>query len=201
MPNWKIIIPAYFVLLFLTRYYDFFFLFQPLKSVVVKDEFIPTLGSFTIYNYFLKVLLYSFKFFIISTVIYAGIFLEGKTNKTNMVSLKDVFLLVVLAEFIFFASDLTKIVHFTFINPEYTKEDFQNFYPFSLFSLLEIDSTSNFAYIFQTLNLFEVGYICSLIYGLKHLQYPDTTKAATVTISSYGSLLLVWLLVVTYFTL
>jgi hypothetical protein len=201
MPNWKILLPTFFILLFLTRYYEFFYLYEPLKSVAVQNEYVPTFGSFALYNFFPKTLLYSSKFLLIACVVYGAIFLEGRTNKTNMVSLKDVFLLVVLAELIFFISDLTKIINFTFVNPAYTKEDFQTYYPLSLFSLLQIDRTSDFAYMFQTLNLFEAGYICALIYGLNQLQFRDIKKAATVAFLSYGGLLLIWILMVIYFGL
>jgi len=201
MLNWKIIIPSYFILLFLTRYYEFFYIYQPLNTLTIETGYTPTMGSFISFNYFLKVILYSLKFMVVSCVIYAGIFLEGKTNKTDMASLKDIFLLVVSAEFVFILRDLIEIVDFTFINTKYTKEEFQNFSPLSLFSFSEIDSTSAFTYLLQTVNLFELGYIGVLTYGLKELQYSETRKAVVVASSSYGSLLFIWILIVTYFSI
>lgn len=201
MPNWKIVIPVYFTLLFLIRYYDFFYLYQPVRPVGMGGGYEPTFISFTLYNYALKVLFYVFKFLAIAVILTGGIFLEGNKNKTEMVSIKDLLLLAALTEFVFLTAEVTKIVYLTFILPNYTIDDYENFFPLSLFSLLGIDRSSNFAYLFQSLNLFELIYIISLIYGLKKLQYPDDMKAVPVTLFSYGSMLLIWILLVTYFTI
>ena len=199
MPNWKIIIPAFFVILFLLRYYDFFFVYRPVQPFDTGME--PTLATFTLYNYLLKVIFYNFKFLTISVILSAGIFLEGSKNKTEQASLKDLFLLAVLSEFVFFAQDLLKIINFSFINSAYTYEDYKTFYPLSLYNLIGADPNSNFAYAFQTLNLFEAAYILCLILGLRKLQYPDDMKAVSVTISSYGGALFIWGLCMTFYSI
>lgn len=199
--NWKVLVPAFFIALFLCRYYEFFYLYLPVRSLTKEGMTEPTLFSFTMYNFSLKVIFYAFKFLTISVILTGGVFLEGKKNKEEMVSLKDLFLLVLLAEFVFFGQDVAKIINFTFIDTQYTMEDYQNFFPLSLYSALNMDSSSNVAYLLQTLNLFEVGYIGCLIAGLRSLQYPDVTKAASVTLASYGGMLFLWVLVVTYYTL
>ena len=201
MPNWKIVIPGFFILLFLVRYYDFFYLYQPVRSIGMGGGYEPTLSSFSLYNYALKVLFYVSKFLAIAVILTGGIFLEGNKNKTEMVSIKDLLLLAALAEFVFLAANITKIVYLTFILPNYTIDDYENFFPFSLFNLLGTDRSSNFAYLFQALNLFELGYVIILIYGLRKLQYPNDMKAVSVTLFSYGSMLLIWILLVTYFTI
>lgn len=161
----------------------------------------PTLATFALYNYLFKFSFYGFKFLTISVILSTGIFLEGSKNKTEQASLKDLFLLAVLSEFIFFGQDLLKIANFSFINIDYTYEDYKTFFPFSLYDLLGTDSESNFAYAFQTLNQFEAAYISCLILGLRKLQYPDNMKAVPVTLSSYGGALLIWSLIMTFYSI
>ena len=199
MPTRKIIIPTFFVLLFLLRYYDFFVLYQPVQPFSTGFE--PTLETFTLYNYLLRVILLAFKFLLIAIVLSAGIFLEGKINKNDLASLKDSVLLAVLSEYVYFLSDISKIFQFTFVNTYYTYEDCKDFSPLTLFDLLEIESGSNYAYFFQAINVFELSYIVCLILGLRKLQYAEGTKAFSVTLASYGGALMIWILTVTYFTL
>lgn len=199
MPNGKIIIPAFFVILFLLRYYEFFFIYRPVQPFDTGIE--PTLATFTLYNYLLKVIFYCFKFLTTSVILSAGIFLEGSKNKTEQASLKDLFHLTVLCEFVFFGQDLLKIANFSFINSVYTFEDYKAFFPLSLYDLLGTDPESNLAYAFQTLNLFEVVYISCLILGLRKLQYPDNMKAVPVTLSSYGGALFIWSLIMTFYSI
>lgn len=199
MPNWKIIIPSFFVILFLLRYYEFFYIYRPVQPFDTGIE--PTLATFTLYNYLLKVIFYGFKFLTISVILSAGIFLEGSKNKTEQASLKDLFLLTVLCEFVFFGQDLLKIANFSFINSVYTYEDYKTFFPLSLYDLLGTYPESNFAYAFQTLNLFEVLYVSFLILGLRKLQYPENMKAVSVTLSSYGGALFIWGLIMTFYSI
>ena len=110
-------------------------------------------------------------------------------------------LLAVLSEFVFFVQDLFKIANFSFINSAYTYEDYKYFYPLSFYDLLGTGPDSNFAYAFQTLNLFEAAYILCLIIGLKKLQYPDDMKAVSVTLSSYGGALFIWCLIMTFYSI
>jgi len=201
MPNWKIIVISFLAILFLCKYYEFFYLYLPVRSLTKEGMSEQDIVSFTLFNFLFKVIFYFFKFATVSIILLAGIFLEGKKNKNEMASLKDIFILVMVAEFIFFGEDIIKIINFSFINPGYTMEDYQNFHPLSLFNLLEAESGSNYAYALQTVSLFELGYIICLIIGLKKLQYPNDLKAVSVTLSSYGGGLLIWVLIVTFFTL
>lgn len=197
--EWRFILSAFFIILYLVSYYNYFFIYHPVQPPPYNHK--PTLGLFTLYNYTFKVLFYSGKFILIALILSAGIFLEGSKNKTEQASLKDLFLLAVLSEFVFFGQDLLKIANFTFINIDYTYEDYKTFFPFSLYDLLGTDSESNFAYAFQTLNMFEVAYISCLILGLRKLQYPDNMKAVSVTLSSYGGALFIWGLIMTFYSI
>lgn len=200
MKNWKILFPSFLILLLLFRYYDFFYIYIQVRQFTVKG-YDTTLGTFLAFNYLLKVIFYLFKLPMIALVLSAGIFLEGSKNKENIASFGNLLSLSLGAEFIYFLSDLFKIIYFTFINTNYSEQDYTNFHPLSLFSFLETDSSSSFANLFQTLNLFELGYIICLVAGLRKLQYPDLPKAATVTLYSYGGMLFLWVLITTYFSL
>ncbi|GCC51375.1 hypothetical protein SanaruYs_16000 [Chryseotalea sanaruensis] len=201
MPNWKITLPLFLLLLFITRYYDFFYLYLPVRSFTLGGDYEPTMYSFVIYNYLLKLLFYIFKFLIIAIILSGGIFLEGNTNKTQIASLKELISLAILGEFVFFIEYLTKFIYLTFIYTEYRLIDYENFYLFSLYKLFDIESTSNLAFLFQTLNIFECGYIIVLIYGMYILQFTNIKKSALVVLYSYGSMLVIWILVMTYFKL
>ncbi len=200
MINWKILIPSFLFMLFLLRYYDFFYLYLPVRVFALSGAE-PSLGNFLAYNYLLRVLFYLFKFPLIAAILSAGIFLEGNKNKEEIASFTELILLAVIAESVYFLSDIYKIVDFTFINPNYSLEDYTHFYPLSLFSLLETSASSSFKYLFQTLNIFELGYIACLIVGLRSLQYPIGSKAVSVTLFSYGGLLLTWALIMTFISL
>lgn len=201
MPNRLLIPILFFIALFIIRYYDFFYLYLPVRVYSMGGSYEPTLTSFLVYNYLLKIFLIGLKFLTVASVLAAGIFLEGKVNKTEMVGFRDLLVLAILAEFVLLGSDLTKIIHFTFINPSYDLEQYESFFPLSLFNALSVDGASEFAYVLQTLNLFEAAYIAVLIWGLRRLQYPQGLKAVEVTLFSYGSLLVIWMLIMTYFML
>jgi hypothetical protein len=201
MINWRIVIPGFFLIVFLIRYYDFFYIYLPVRTFVVGGEFEPTILSFTLYNYSLKVLYYLFKFFIIGAVISAGVFLEGKNNKENVASIGSLFTLAVSAEFAFLLADIIKILDFSLFTVDYDDQDYTNYYPLSFFSLFDIDTDSPFSKFLQTINVFEVIYVLLLGYGLKELQYPDSTKGYKVAAISYGSLVVFWTVLTTYIKL
>lgn len=197
--EWKFIIPLFFIILYLISYYNYFFIYHPVQPPPFNQN--PTVSLFTLYNYTFKVLFYSGKFILIALILSAGIFLEGSKNKTEQASLKDLLLLAVLSEFVFFVQDLLKIVNFSFINSAYTYEDYKCFYPLSLYDLLGTSPESNFAYVFQTFNLFEAAYIFCLILGLRRLQYPEGMKSVSVTLSAYGGALFIWVLIMTFYSI
>jgi len=191
MPHLRFLIPAFFLLIFLIRYYDFFFLYQPVTISFVEIQ-PPTLESFIVFNYFLKVLFYSFKFLFVSILVFAGIFFVDD----NRDHFKEVFSIVLVSEFVFIVGDIYKIVYFTFFATDYTEVGYMDFFPLSLYSIFPTDSNS-LNYLVRSLNFFEVAYILSLIWGLHYTKC--TNRPATVVLSSYGIFLLVWISAVLLF--
>lgn len=198
MINWRIVLPSFLVVVFLLRYYDFFYLYLPVRSFNIGGKYEPSIASFALFNYTLKLLYYLIKFIVIALALYAGIFLEGNKNKDRMASFADLFILVIASEFVFLSADVIKIFDFTFFNLDYDDQTYLNYYPLSLFSLLDIDADSFQANLFQTISIFEVIYIIVLGIGLKRLQYHDNLKGFTVAAYSYGSILAIWLIITTY---
>lgn len=198
MINWRIVLPGFLVVVFFVRYYDFFYLYLPVRSFNVSGRYEPTILSFTLYNYALKILYYLVKFLIVSLTLYTGIFLEGSKNKDKVVSFADLYILTVAAEFIFLTADVVKILDFTFFDVNYDDQSHLNYFPLSLFSLLDTDADSVQATLFQTISIFEIIYILILGIGLKRLQYDDSFKGFTVAAYSYGSVLAIWLIITTY---
>lgn len=198
MINWRIVLPGFLIIVFLVRYYDFFYLYLPVRTFNIGGKYESSISSFALYNYSLKLLYYFIKFLIISSALYAGIFLEGNKNKDRIVSFADLYLLAVAAEFVFLSADVVKIFDFTFFNVDYDDQAYLNYYPLSLFSLFDTDADSVQANLFRSISIFEVIYILTLGSGLKRLQYQENLKGFTVAAYSYGSILAIWLIVTTY---
>lgn len=189
--------PGFFLVLFFVRYYDFFYLYLPVRIFVPGGVYEPTLLSFTLYNYLLKALFYLFKFLVVAAALSAGIFLEGNKNKEKITSIGSLFVLAAAGEFSFVLADLVKIIDLSFFSVGYTDQDHLHYYPLSLFSLSGADPDSPFSNLLQSISVFELMYIFILGYGLKELQYPDGNKAYKIAAISYGCLLLFWIVVTT----
>jgi hypothetical protein len=198
MTNWRVTLPGFFILLFLIKYYDFFYLYLSVRSFTMGSEYEPTIASFALYNYVFKVIFYLGKFLIIAGVLNTGILLESNRNSEQIVSFGKLFLIAIAAEYFLLAIDAVKILDFTFFSTNYTEQDYLNYYPLSLFSLLDISVNSFLAPLLQTINLFEAAYVIFLANALGRFQYPERTRAIRVTIYSYGSMLLIWVLMITY---
>lgn len=133
---------------------------------------------------------------LISAILHIGLFLFNKK-----INYKSIFNTVTKAEFIFVIMGITKLIWFTF-KSEYTFEDLQYFYPLSALSIVGYEGISPwFLYPFQTLNLFELVYWITLAYLIGKEIKISTDNALKIVASSYGSALLIWMVVVMFFSL
>lgn len=196
MINWKVVLPGFLITLFLIKYYDFFYLYLPIRTFIAGGDSQQTISSFTIYNYLLKASFYLLKFLLIATILSGGIFLEGNKNKLKVASIGDLYTLAMSAEFIFLLADMVKIIDFTFISTDYQDLDYLNYHPFSLFRLINVNPDSLFSYPLQSLNVFEFAYVGALGHGLKKLQFPNNNTGYRVVFFSYGSALVVWTVII-----
>ena len=155
-------------------------------------------------SYSLLILFLIIKTTIIASVLYIGTFFYSKAK----VTFKQLFNTVVKAEFVFLSVGVLKIVWFYFFQTNYTLEDLQYFYPLSALNIVGYKGLDNwFIYPLQTLNLFELAYWLLLAYFIGKLAFTEKDKGKPMDLgfkivaSSYGSALLLWVVVVMFFTL
>nr|WP_315032751.1 hypothetical protein [uncultured Chryseobacterium sp.] len=116
----------------------------------------------------------------------------------------DFVTLVLIAESVFIIAGFYKFVNFYWIDTDYTLENLQTYYPFSLLNLKEYISTDKwFAYPLQLVNLFELFYWGILAWGIwelsdKRVSFPKSFGLTTLT---YGIGLLFWTGVVSFLIL
>lgn len=141
---------------------------------------------------------------LISSVLYIGTFFYSKTK----VTFKQLFNAVVKAEFVFLGVGILKFIWFYFFQTNYTLEDLQYFYPLSALNIVGYKGLEAwFVYPFQVLNLFELAYWLILAYFIGKLAFTTKDKGKPMDLglkivaSSYGSALLLWVVVVMFFTL
>ena len=155
-------------------------------------------------SYALVPLLLLLKISLIASVLYIGTFFYSKVK----VTFKQLFDAVIKAEFVFLLVSILKIVWFYFFQTNYTLEDLQYFYPLSALNIVGYQGLESwFIYPLQVLNLFELAYWLLLSYFVGKLAFTEKDKGKPMDLgfkivaSSYGSALLLWVVVVMFFTL
>lgn len=155
-------------------------------------------------SYALVPLLLLLKISLIASVLYIGTFFYSKVK----VTFKQLFDAVIKAEFVFLLVSILKIVWFYFFQTNYTLEDLQYFYPLSALNIVGYKGIDAwFIYPLQVLNLFELAYWLLLAYFIGKLAFTEKDKGKPMDLgfkivaSSYGSALLLWIVVVMFFTL
>uniref|UniRef100_UPI0040486A9D hypothetical protein n=2 Tax=Flavobacterium sp. TaxID=239 RepID=UPI0040486A9D len=143
------------------------------------------------------------KVFAVTFVLFIGSFLYNV--KITFIRL---FNLVIKLEFIFLLPIIYEIIYFKFINTGFTLEEVGNFYPLSALNIIGYKNLETyFIYPFQVLNLFELAYWLLLSYFIGKLAFTERDKGKPmdlglkIVVSSYGSALLLWVVVVMFFTL
>ncbi len=155
-------------------------------------------------SYIIVPILLLIKVTVIASILYVGAFFYSKAK----VTFKQLFNVVVKAEFVFLGVGVLKIVWFYFFQTNYTLEDLQYFYPLSALNIVGYKGLEPwFVYPFQVLNLFELAYWLILAYFIGKLAFTAKDKGKPMDLglkivaSSYGSALLLWVVVVMFFTL
>ncbi len=145
---------------------------------------------------FLPILLL-LKIAIIAAIIDVGCFFFDKEIKY-----KKLFNIVVKAEFVFLLVIVCKTLWFYIFQPNYTLEDLQYFYPFSVLGIIGYKGLDVWwVYPFQLVNLFELAYWVILAYLLGKTLKIKTEKGFSIVASSYGIGLFIWVISVMFFTL
>lgn len=144
---------------------------------------------------------------IVASVLYIGTYFYSKTK----VTFNQLFNAVIKAEFVFLGVGVLKIIWFYFFQTNYMLEDLQYFYPLSALNIVGYKGLDAwFIYPLQTLNLFELAYWLVLAYYIGKIASPTKNLEARknpmdfglkIVATSYGSALLLWVVVVMFFTL
>lgn len=137
------------------------------------------------------------KISLISIVLFIGIFLSE-----SKIQFKQLFQIVIKAEFIFLLALCFKTIKFYLFERDYSITDLTNYMPLSLESLFGYKNFEVwYIYPMQTANLFEVAYWIILIALLsKALQLPKN-RTFMIVASSYGASLLLWVLGIVFITI
>lgn len=147
------------------------------------------------------------KILVVTSALYIGTFFYSKTK----VTFKQLWNIVVKAEFVFLLVGVLKIIWFYFFQTSYTLEDLQYFYPLSILNIVGYKGLDAwFIYPLQILNLFELAYWLILAYYIGKIASPAKNFEGNnykmdfglkIVATSYGSALLLWVVVVMFFTL
>lgn len=144
----------------------------------------------------LPVLLF-IKVILIAAVIDLGLFFYDEKLKY-----KEIVHLVIKAEYVFLLVIVFKAVWFLLFETDYTLEELQYFYPFSMLTIVGYEGLAAwFVYPFQVINLFELAYWFVLAYFLGKELKTTTEKGFSIVASSYGVALLIWVVGMMFITL
>lgn len=135
---------------------------------------------------------------LITSVIYMGTFFLSKIQ----ITFKQLWNIVIKSEFVFLLIGIIKIIWFYFFQTKYSLEDIQYFFPLSALNIVGYQGLEPWLiYPIQTLNLFELGYWLLLAYYIGKATETTMDHGFKIVATSYGSALLLWVVVVMFFTL
>jgi hypothetical protein len=167
-------------------------------------EYINLSKKWQLLSYLLIPIVLLIKTTILASILYVGAFFYSKAK----VTFKQLFDAVIKAEFVFLGVGVAKIIWFYFFQTNYTLEDLQYFYPLSALNIIGYQGLDAwFIYPLQVLNLFELAYWLLLAYFIGKLSLTEKDKGKPMDLglkivaSSYGSALLLWVVVIMFFTL
>jgi len=123
-------------------------------------------------------------------------------NDLKAMKFKYFFNIAIQAEVVLLLVGVSKLVWFNYIDTTFTLQDLQQFYPLSVVNFLDMQNIDTWLLLpLQTLNLFEVVYWFALAYGLFELIKGKFWKSFEITMVSYGTGLVIWVVCIMFFTL
>lgn len=165
-----------------------------------ENVILETLESMRYWNRFSMVftfLLYLLKCFLVALVLYAGLFFA---DMYKQVRLSALFEIAVYSESILLIGGIIKVMVVSL--GDFSYEAFAHYYPMSLLNLFEIsDINSLFIYPIQLINAFELGYCLLLAYFAKEELEISFSRSTSIVLSSYGTSLLCWVVLVLFISL
>jgi len=151
-------------------------------------------GSFTFFhlfntlNYLWTPFALLWKFTLTAFLLWVGAFVFG-----HKISYRALWKYVLVAEFIFIFPELIRLMWFI-LEPPQSYLEIKNFYPLSLFSLVDAGSVDpRYHYPLRSINLFEIGYWFLLALGIHMLSRRSIEQSLVLVVCSYGLGFLLWL--------
>ncbi|HSJ69473.1 MAG TPA: hypothetical protein VK921_17460 [Anditalea sp.] len=184
----------FFIFLVITFIFVRFLTDDLILQAIPGNEQLSDEGSFTFFhifntlNYLWTPFALLWKFTLTAFLLWIGAFIFG-----HKISYRELWKFVLVAEFIFVFPELIRLMWFV-IEPPQSYLEIKNFYPLSLFSLVDASSVHpRYHYPLQTINLFEIAYWFILGLGIHMLTRRTVEKSLFLVICSYGLGLIIWL--------
>ena len=134
--------------------------------------------------------IYLWKVTVIAFVVWVGCFMFG-----YRITYSQCWGIVLVAECIFLAAEIAKILYFLFIVTDPDLYEVHAFYPFSLLSFFDyVSLDKRYAYPLKALNLFEIGYWALLANGIHFYTRKKLKIAWIIVLCSYVVVFFLWLL-------
>lgn len=148
-------------------------------------------------NYAILPIIYLLKFIFITLWVLSGSILFGYKS-----SFKQIFQVVIVAEFVWLIPSFLMIIWFGFIDTNYTFVDVQYFQPLSLLNIFDVGSLDSWlVFPLKSLNLFEITYMVVLALGLRKVLKKDFNSSLSFTVPVYGSGLITWIIFITFLSI
>jgi len=118
------------------------------------------------------------------------------------IDFRDVIEVAVQAELVFVAAAICQFLWALFLLDIQSLSDYMAFYPLSALALVKLDSSQLWmAYALKSMNVFEVGYVTALCWGLVRISKDRVSRVVTIVTSGYGTGLLLLICAVTFLSL
>ena len=118
------------------------------------------------------------------------------------VKFKNIWRIVLIAQWSALASIFVKVFWFGAYRTNYSLEELQTFSPLSLINLFDRKTLDVWlAYPIQLVNPFELAYWIILVIGIKQLLKRSWLKSLEMVFLSYGLALIVWVVVIMFISL
>ncbi len=143
-------------------------------------------------------LIYTYiKVLVIASILYIAIFF-----KVDNILFKNIWNIVLKAEFIFLLVPIFKIIWFYFFQTTYKLEDIQNFFPLSAINITGYEDIEPwYIYPLQTFNLFELAYVFYLGIQIAKLTKSTPDEGLKMVVFSYVPALLLWMCTIMFLIL
>ena len=173
-------------------YFDYY---EDQVSLGRIEVFLELKDNISWFSYVLLPLILLIKIILISSWLLCGSIIFG-----YKVSLKDLFKIALVAEFVMLIPTIYTFIDFTVIRDSFSLKDVHYSFPLSLIEVFDnVDSW--LVYPLKTLNLFEVAYLFVLVYGFYEIANFSFKKALYLVLPTYLIGLSIWLVFVVFLSL